>query len=70
MTTSPTQTVTLINIFTVPVEESDRFLDRGHDNARVMARHPGFRGADMYRALDDGVEMRFVNVATGTARRR
>jgi heme-degrading monooxygenase HmoA len=55
--------VTLINAFTVPSAESDRFLLRWRDNARIMAAQPGFVSARMYRALDDGVELRFVNVA-------
>ncbi len=62
--------VTLINAFTVPVEESDRFLERWTDNARIMAQQPGFVRAVMYRSLDDQAELRFVNVAeweSGTA---
>lgn len=34
--------VTLINAFTVPPAESDRFLRRWQDNARIMATAPGF----------------------------
>ena len=55
--------VTLINAFTVPLEESERFLDRWKDNARIMAGQPGFIRARMYRSLVDDVELRFVNVA-------
>lgn len=55
--------VTLINTFTVPPEESGHFLRRWRDNARVMARKPGFIGARMHRSLHDDVELRFVNVA-------
>src|SRR5262245_8465745 len=55
--------VTLINAFTVPLEESERFLERWKDNARVMARQPGFLRARMHRALADDAELRFVNVA-------
>lgn len=62
--------VTLINAFTVPPEESDRFLRMWKDNARIMARQPGFIRARMYRSLVDDVELRFINVAewdSGTA---
>lgn len=62
--------VTLINAFTVPVEESEHFLERWTDNARIMAQQPGFIRAVMYRSLDDQAELRFVNVAeweSGTA---
>jgi heme-degrading monooxygenase HmoA len=55
--------VTLINAFTVPPEESDRFLQRWKDNARIMARQPGFIRARMYGSLVDDVELRFINVA-------
>lgn len=55
--------VTLINAFSVPPEESERFLSRWRDNARIMANRPGFVRARMYRALVDEVELRFVNVA-------
>ncbi|TNC29201.1 antibiotic biosynthesis monooxygenase family protein [Amycolatopsis alkalitolerans] len=55
--------VTLINAFTVPDLESERFLRRWRENARIMAAQPGFVRARMYRALDDGTEFPFVNVA-------
>src|SRR5262249_23664094 len=55
--------VTLINAFTVPVEESERFLERWRDNARAMTSQPGFIRAHMYRSLIDTAELRFVNVA-------
>lgn len=47
----------------VPPEESERFLRRWKDNARIMAGQPGFIGARMYRSLVDDVELRFINVA-------
>jgi heme-degrading monooxygenase HmoA len=55
--------VTLINAFTVPPEESERFLHRWKDNARIMAGQPGFVRARMYRSVVDDAELRFVNVA-------
>ncbi|WP_028922173.1 antibiotic biosynthesis monooxygenase family protein [Pseudonocardia acaciae] len=55
--------VTLINAFSVPVEESDLLLSLWTDNARIMARQPGFIRAVMYRALVDDAELRFVNTA-------
>lgn len=56
-----TEPVTLINAFTVPPEESERFLYRWKDNARIMAGQPGFIRARMYRSLVD--ELRFINIA-------
>jgi heme-degrading monooxygenase HmoA len=62
--------VTVINAWTVPVEESGRFLDRWKDSARIMASQPGFIRARMYCSLSDQAELRFINVAewdSGTA---
>jgi heme-degrading monooxygenase HmoA len=55
--------VTLINAWTVPPDESERFLRRWQDNARIMAAQPGFIRARMYRSLADNAELRFINVA-------
>jgi heme-degrading monooxygenase HmoA len=60
--------VTLINAFSVPAGESERFLRRWKDSARIMAQRPGFIRAHMYRSLDDGAELRFVNVAEWVSR--
>jgi heme-degrading monooxygenase HmoA len=57
------QPVTLINAFTVPLHESDRFLRRWKDNARIMASQPGFIRARMYKSLVEDAELRFINVA-------
>jgi heme-degrading monooxygenase HmoA len=55
--------VTLINLFTVPPSEFDRFLRGWRDSARIMATQPGFIRARMYCTLDAGVEPSFINVA-------
>ena len=59
--------VTLINMFTVPSEESERFLDRWKDTAQIltsiMAGQPGFVRARLYRSLTDDAELRFINVS-------
>ena len=62
--------VTLINAFSVPLEQGERFLERWQANASFMARSPGLVRARMFRALSDRAEITFVNVAdweTGTA---
>ncbi len=51
-------------------EESERFLRRWKDDARIMAGQPGLIRARMYRALVSDVELQFINVAewsSGTA---
>jgi hypothetical protein len=62
--------VTLINAFSVPMTQQDRFLSRWKDNARLMASAPGFVRARMLRAMSDQAELTFINVAeweTGAA---
>lgn len=55
--------VTLINAFTVPPDEHERFLHRWKDNARIMACQPGLVRARMYRSLIGDAPLNFVNVA-------
>jgi heme-degrading monooxygenase HmoA len=55
--------VTLINAWTVPLEESERFLRWWQDNAWIMAEQPGFVRGQLYRSLNDDVDPRFINVA-------
>jgi quinol monooxygenase YgiN len=55
--------VTLINAFSVPMSQQDRFLDRWKENARWMAAAPGFLRARMMRAVSDQAEITFINVA-------
>ena len=55
--------VTLINAFTVPLHESDRFLGQWKDNARIMAGQPGFIRARMYKSLVEDAELGFINMA-------
>jgi heme-degrading monooxygenase HmoA len=57
------ETVSMTNAFTVPRDESNRFLRRWKDNASAMAKRPGFIRACMYRSLIDDSELRFINVA-------
>jgi len=55
--------VTLINAFTVPLHESDQFLRRWKDNARIIAGQLGFIRARMYKSLVEDAELCFINVA-------
>ncbi len=60
--------VIVINGFTVPVQESGRFLERWREDARVMARQRGMVRARMHRSLIDDAQPRFVNVAEWESR--
>jgi heme-degrading monooxygenase HmoA len=55
--------VTLVNLFKVPPGESEQFLERWKDNARVMIGQPGFIRLRLLRSLVDDAEMRYINVA-------
>ena len=55
--------VTLVNAFSVPMAQEERFLSRWKDNARFMASSPGFIQARMLRAVSEKAELTFVNVA-------
>ena len=55
--------ITLINAFTVPPRESEHFLSRWKENARIMTHQPGFIGARLHRSISDDAALRFVNVA-------
>lgn len=62
--------VTLITLFAVPPAETEQFLRHWRYSAGIMAAQPGFVRARLHQALDDAVEMRFVNIAqwsSGTA---
>jgi heme-degrading monooxygenase HmoA len=62
--------ITLINAFSLPAEESGRFVDRWKDNARAMASQPGFVRAKLFTALNPGAELLHINVTeweSGTA---
>lgn len=61
-------TITLINAFSMPEPESERFFQRWQDTAAVMAAQPGLIGAHMYRSLDADGDPRFVNVADWASR--
>ncbi|MEU7901028.1 antibiotic biosynthesis monooxygenase family protein [Nonomuraea sp. NPDC049152] len=55
--------ITMINAFTVPVAESDRFLELWKGNAEIMAAQPGFIRARLHQSLINDAELRYVNVA-------
>jgi heme-degrading monooxygenase HmoA len=57
------QSVTLVNVFNVRAGESEQFLQRWKDNARVMVGQPGFIRLRLLRSVVDDEEMRFINVA-------
>ncbi|GGL47098.1 antibiotic biosynthesis monooxygenase family protein [Nocardia jinanensis] len=62
--------VTLVNAFSVPMTQKNRFLSRWKDNARCMTMAAGFIRARMLQAVNENAELTFINVAeweSGTA---
>jgi heme-degrading monooxygenase HmoA len=63
MTSTSTQTVTLINVFEVPPEADEAFI-AGWERARdFFAGRDGFSATALHRAWRPDAEFRFVNVA-------
>ncbi|MGH2881521.1 MAG: antibiotic biosynthesis monooxygenase family protein [Solirubrobacteraceae bacterium] len=55
--------ITLINVFEVPAEQVDEFIDRWRDRAKIMATAPGFRDSRLHRAVSPQARFQLINVA-------
>ena len=55
--------VTLINVFEVPDEHADAFVEGWRQRAALMSQKPGFLDTRLHRALSSQARFRFVNVA-------
>lgn len=55
--------VTLVNVFEVAAEDVDEFVALWRERAAVMSRAPGFRDAQMLRAIVSKSRFQLVNVA-------
>ena len=56
--------VTLINAFTVPVEQEQEFLQRWTETTRVYARTSGFLETHLHRNIGVGnPKFQFINIA-------
>src|SRR5262245_28427921 len=58
-----TEPVTLINVFEVPQDELDAFVDDWRTRAEFMSRQAGFRSFRLHRALSPDSKFQLVNVA-------
>jgi len=54
--------VTLINVFEIPAEQVDAFIEGWTKRARIMSTQPGFRDAALHRALSPDGRFQLVNV--------
>jgi heme-degrading monooxygenase HmoA len=55
--------VTLINVFEVPAAQVEEFITRWRVRAKIMASAPGFRDAQLHRAVSSQARFQLVNVA-------
>ncbi|MEU2035750.1 antibiotic biosynthesis monooxygenase family protein [Nocardia amamiensis] len=55
--------VTFINVFEIPADEIDEFVENWHERARIMREAPGFRDVRLHRALLPDTRFQLVNVA-------
>lgn len=55
--------VTLINVFEVPVEQVEAFVEQWRVRAQIMADAPGFRDTRLHRAVSPQARFQLVNVA-------
>ena len=53
----------LINLFSMPPEAVDGFIEAWPANTAPAAHDPGFRGTRLHRALDPDAEYPVVNIA-------
>lgn len=57
------RSVTLINVFEVPAEHVDAFVDGWRRRAELMSSKPGCLGTTLHRAVSPRARFQFVNVA-------
>ncbi|WP_026257898.1 antibiotic biosynthesis monooxygenase family protein [Actinopolymorpha alba] len=55
--------ITLINVFEVPANHVDAFIEQWRERAALMATKPGFLDARLHRALSSQTRFQLVNVA-------
>lgn len=55
--------VTLINVFEVPPEGVDAFIEQWRKRAALMTAKPGFLDARLHRALSSETRFQLINVA-------
>lgn len=65
-TTGPANSgpLTLINVFEIPAEQIDAFIEGWAERARIISTHPGFRDAKLHRALSPDGRFQLVNVSS------
>jgi heme oxygenase (mycobilin-producing) len=68
MSDSEAGPVTLINVFEVPAEKVDSFVEKWRERADLMTRAPGFLDAKLHRAMSSESRFQLINVARWSSR--
>jgi heme-degrading monooxygenase HmoA len=59
----PDNGVTFINVFEIPADRIDEFIEQWRERAQHMRAAPGFRDVRLHRALLPDTRFQLVNVA-------
>jgi heme-degrading monooxygenase HmoA len=54
----------LINVFEIPAEQIDAFIEGWAERARIISTYPGFRDVRLHRALSPDGRFPLVNVSS------
>jgi heme-degrading monooxygenase HmoA len=55
--------ITLINVFEIPPDDVEQFLQQWHERAGFLGMQPGFRSLRLHRAIHPDTRFQLVNVA-------
>ena len=58
-----TDGITFINVFEIPADRLDEFIEQWQDRAKLMREAPGFRDLRLHRAISSDARFQLVNVA-------
>ncbi|TQM10914.1 antibiotic biosynthesis monooxygenase family protein [Pseudonocardia kunmingensis] len=55
--------ITFINVFEIPADQLDEFIEQWRERAQLMRKAPGFRDVRLHRAISPDARFPLVNVA-------
>lgn len=61
---SDQDSVTFINVFDIPEDEIDTFIERWQERSRFTTTADGFISAELHRAIDSETRFKLINVTT------
>jgi len=60
---NPENPFTFINVFEIPEEEIENFIEQWNERSKFMAEAPGFLGAELNRAITPETRFQLINIA-------